>query len=277
MDYINLPNFYSHNVSFDRNTFLNLIEVGRDIISTGFSYPQYQNMYVITFVKSGKGVLEMRGKKYEISQNDAFLTLPNELSIQTSDLNDPWELYYFGFNGSIAKDVVDNTVFKHGFVSILKQDTGFTTDILDAIYFLNNNSYGDLLLFEYLFKFLSYFDIYKNMPKIKSEIKENKYVSEIKKYIQYNYLKPIKISDIANELNINRSHLYRIFKEEIGTSIEEYIINIRINHAKALLKDTDFSVSAISLMTGYKNYTTFFKRFKQITGLTPLEYRNCKK
>lgn len=277
MNHIDLPNFYSHNVSFDRNTFLNLIEIGRNKSSAGFSYPQYHNMYVITFVKSGKGILETRGKKYELSENDAFLTFPNELSIQTADIKEPWELYFFGFNGSHTKEILNNTVFKNNFAPIFIQDSGLTTDILDAIHFLNKNSYSDLVLFEYLFKFLSHFDIYKNVPKIKSNIKENKYVSEIKKYIQHNYLKPIKISDIANKLNINRSHLYRIFKEEIGVGIEEYIINIRINHAKALLKETDFSVSDISAMTGYKNYTTFFKRFKEITGVTPLEYRKNKK
>ena len=98
-------------------------------------------------------------------------------------------------------------------------------------------------------------------------------VDEIKKYIQANYIQPIKISDIANKLNINRSHLYRIFKAEMGIGVEDYIISIRINHAKSLLKDTELSVNSIATLVGYKNYTTFFKMFKQTVGITPLEYR----
>lgn len=272
-----LPNFYSHSVSFNQNSFLNLLQFGRDVNSPGFSYPQFQNVYTIYYIKFGKGTLETQGKKYSLTENDAFLIRPNELAIQTADTQNPWELFFFTFNGTLAQEILNRTVFKNGAITVSLKENRLPEDILDATDFLNNNSHSELATFEYLFKFISYFDIYKSIPEPQKEHTEHKYVSEIKKYIQSNYLKQIKITDIADKLNINRSHLYRIFKKEMGMGVEDYIISIRITHAKFLLTDTLLPVTQISGLVGYKNYTTFFKMFKSITGITPLEYRKQKK
>ncbi|MBE6787698.1 MAG: AraC family transcriptional regulator [Ruminococcaceae bacterium] len=273
MNTSNLPNFYIHSVSFAQNEHLNLLQLGRDLSSPGFSYPQYHNTYSIYFIKSGKGTVETMGKKYILTKNDAFIIRPNELTIQTADSKEPWELYFFTFNGSVAAEVLNRTVFKYGAVSTTLKENRLHKDILDATLYLNNNSHSILATFEYLFKFISYFDIYKTIPELQKEQTEQKYVSEIKKYIQTNYLNEIKISDIANQLNINRSHLYRIFKKEIGVGVEDYVANIRITHAKSLLCDSLLPVTQISALVGYKTYTAFFKKFKNLTGITPLEYR----
>ncbi len=277
MDTINLPNFYNHNVSLNPNEFLNLVQCGRDIGSPGFAHPQYNNSYVITIVRSGKGTLEARGELYKLSKNDAFITYPNELSILTADNSDPWELCFFSFNGKIADNLIQRTVFKDNVISVPLRDNSLSNDILEATNFMNSHSYSEFQTYKYLFEFISHFDLHKSILLNKSESNEQKYVTEIKKYIQSNYIQPIKIADIADKLNINRSHLYRIFKNEMGMGVEDYIINIRINHAKVLLESTEFSVTTISNLVGYKNYTTFFKRFKQTVGITPLEYRQNQK
>lgn len=273
MEHINLPNFYTHTVSFNQNENFSLLQFGKDLSSPGFVYPNYNNSYSITFVKSGKGTLESRGKIYHLQKNAAFISYPNELSIQTADTQEPWELYFFSFDGALVKNFLRRTVFKHNTVVYLKSSS-LPKDILEAVTFMNNRSYSEFHAFEFLFKFLSHFDVQKSFIKADRHVSESKYVSEIKEYIQSNYLQPIKITDIANKLNINRSHLYRIFKNEVGMGVEEYIISIRINHSKILLRDTKIPVSSIANLIGYKNYTTFFKRFKEIVGMTPAEYRN---
>ena len=273
MEHINLPNFYTHTVSFNRNEAFSLLQCGKDLSSPGFSYPNYNNTYSITFVKSGKGTLEARGKVYHLEKNAAFISYPNELSIQTADMTEPWELYFFSFNGSLVKKFLKRTVFKNETIVVYLKSSSLPKDILEAATFMNTNSYSEFQSFEFLFKFLSHFDIQKSLIGAESQ-SESKYVSEIKKYIQTHYLEPIKITDIANKLNINRSHLYRIFKSEIGMGVEEYIISIRINHSKTLLKNTEIPVTSIANLIGYKNYTTFFKHFKEIVGMTPAEYRN---
>lgn len=277
MDSLNLPNFYNHNVNLNQNEFLNLIQCGRDIGTPGFSYPHYNNFYLINIVKSGKGTLETQGKIYNLSPNDVFITYPNELSILTADNKNPWELCFFAFSGKACTEILQRTAFKDAVIITQLKDNSLSNDILDATHYMNNHSYNEFLTFEYLFKFLTSLNVTAPHTYIHNENREQKYVSEIKKYIQSNYMGSVKVNEIADKLNINRSHLYRIFKNEMDMGVEDYIVSIRINHAKVLLKTTEFSVANIASRVGYKNYTTFFKRFKQTVGITPLEYRQKQK
>ncbi len=273
MKYTDLPNYYTHTATYGQNSFITIHQLGRNISAPGFSYSNYNNNYVIWIVRNGKGTLESGDKKYHLTQNDVFLTMPNELSIQTADKNDPWELCFVAFGGPTAKEIIAKTIFKDGTVTASLKTNVLANEIISSAVFLNSISPSEFSLLEFFFKFLSFLDIRKAYPLISDEESQNKYVAEIKKYIQANYLSPIKISDIADKLNINRSHLYRIFKNEMGMNVEDYIISIRMNHAKALLSTTNLSISAIASSVGYKNYSTFFKRFKDTTGLTPNEYR----
>lgn len=277
MKYTDLPNYYTHTASYDQNSFITIHQLGRNINTPGFSYSNYNNNYVIWVVREGEGTLESGGKKYNLSQNDVFLTLPNELSVQTAAKNDPWELCFVAFGGTTATEILAKTIFKDGTVTASLKSNALANEIIASTVFLNSVAPSEFYLLEFFFKFLSFLDIRKTYPLISGEESQNKYVGEIKKYIQANYLSPIKISDIADKLSINRSHLYRIFKNEMGMNVEDYIINIRMNHAKALLSTTALSVSAIASAVGYKNYSSFFKRFKDTTGLTPNEYRSNKK
>lgn len=264
--------------SIEKNPHLKLLQVGWDKYDPGQSYTNFRDMYIIHFVKSGYGIFETNGKRYNIQPNDAFMTRPNIMAVQTADINEPWEICFFAFNGEFAKYLVENTGFKDGVVSVTL-DNNIWKEIYDIAIELNENSASEMHNLEYLFRMLSFFET-KNTP-LSAQADDYepsyKYIYAVKKYISFNFSKPIKISDIAKQLNINRSHLYRIFKESTGKSIEEYLVSVRINEARRLLDDTDFSTSAISDLVGYAHCSTFFKMFKAYTGLTPQEYRNKNK
>lgn len=84
----------------------------------------------------------------------------------------------------------------------------------------------------------------------------------------------IKISELALQLNVNRSHLTNCFKKVYGISPRSYLTKIRIRKAKNLLVDTEWSVEKISedlQFSSTAHFVTFF--FKEV-GLTPLMFRN---
>ncbi len=273
MKYTSLPNFYTHTVTYAQSSFLTIHQLGRDISTPGFSYPHYNNNYVISVVRNGKGILETNGKKYSLSKNDVFFTAPNELSIQTADQQDPWEICFIAFDGTLVKELINKTVFKNGTVTATLKTEILANEIIDSAIFLNGNTPSEFSLLEYFFRFLTYLDIQKAYPLVNEQDSQNKYVIEIKNYIQANYLSPIKISDMADRLSINRSHLYRIFKKEMGITVEDYIINIRMTHAKTLLRTTSLSVSAIATAVGYKDPHYFSYLFKKTQNMTPTQYR----
>ena len=270
-----MQNFFCTNLSPNDNSPINLLQVGWDKCSPGYTYSNFRDMYIIHFVKSGYGIFETEGRIYNICPNNAYIVKPNTFAIQTADTQNPWELYYFAFNGEQASTFLEKTLFKDNTVSITIDHNDLWQFIIDITIELNNNPVFEFHCLEYLFKLLSYFEVKSAIApsNINESNLNDKFIYTVKKYISMNFSHSIKISDIANQLNINRSHLYRIFKEKIGKSLEEYLIITRLNEARRLLDDTDFSVSAISALVGYPNSSSFFRLFKDYTGLTPQQYR----
>lgn len=92
------------------------------------------------------------------------------------------------------------------------------------------------------------------------------------KYIQKNYSKNISLSEVAAYIGVNSSYLSRIFKEECGKSFVEYLKHLRVEHAKHLIEEGGIKLKDIAKEVGFNNYTYFYKVFKDIIKMTPLEY-----
>lgn len=100
------------------------------------------------------------------------------------------------------------------------------------------------------------------------------WVDMVKKYVDANLHKPIRIEALANHLHIDRKYLRNLFVHYEGISPQKYILNARIRHAKELLRTTDSSVSMIAASVGYEDALGFSKIFKKHTGVSPTEYRS---
>ena len=81
------------------------------------------------------------------------------------------------------------------------------------------------------------------------------------------------VQDIADELAISRSKLYRKIKELTGKSSNEMIRNMRLEKSKELLAITEMTIGEICYKVGFSSPSYYTKRFKDHTGLTPKEYR----
>lgn len=276
MELGNLSRFLWSDSSTKNSNYINLAQVGWNKCLPASSYSQYRDMYIIHIVKSGSGIVENGGHRYTLGKNEAFLVKPNELTVQTADAANPWELYYFSFKGKFSEELLNKTVFKNnGFIASVEDEDIY--ELIKSIAIdLSNRPEQEIRSLEYLFKLFSFFDAKSNYSvpqKANSDFIYQKYIASVQEYIQLNYTKEIKISDFATQLGLSRSHLYRIFKSGTGKSIEDYIVSVRINTARSLLADTDLSCSSIAMSVGYSHYTTFFKMFKLNTGYTPQQYR----
>jgi AraC-like DNA-binding protein len=84
---------------------------------------------------------------------------------------------------------------------------------------------------------------------------------------------PLCIEEIAGAVYISPSHLTRIFRAEMKTSIKQYILKERLGQARYLLTATEMSIQEIALVVGYKQTPQFNLVFKKAHHLTPREYR----
>lgn len=99
-------------------------------------------------------------------------------------------------------------------------------------------------------------------------------MESVKEYIDYHYTEKLSIMEIADKFNFSYSYLCTSFKRYFGESPNDYIIKKRIYKAK-LLFDSDpvLSIKETAAMAGYDNPYYFSRIFKNVTGISPSQYK----
>ncbi|MGO4543375.1 response regulator [Paenibacillus sp. 2TAB23] len=98
-------------------------------------------------------------------------------------------------------------------------------------------------------------------------------IDNIKTYIHKNFTKDLTLEKISSLFYLNPSYLSFLFKEKTTHNFTDYINQLRIEHAKTLLKNSDDKVYKVAKQLGFDNPKYFFRVFKKITGATPEEFR----
>jgi len=101
-------------------------------------------------------------------------------------------------------------------------------------------------------------------------------LSLIKKSIAYIhdcYNQGISLTTVANHVNLNPAYFSFLFKKEMGMNFSAYLLQIRVENARLLLKNSTLSLSSIALELGFESQSYFSKVFKKATGITPKQYR----
>lgn len=107
----------------------------------------------------------------------------------------------------------------------------------------------------------------------KSLSKSNSLVYVVQKYIKEHLEQEVCRNTVADYIHMSPDYLDRLFKKEFGLSVSQYIKEKKIDYAKMLLRTTNLSVSEIAQRLGYINLSHFIASFKQITNMTPVNYR----
>lgn len=98
-------------------------------------------------------------------------------------------------------------------------------------------------------------------------------ITKIRTFVEENYFKKIGLDDIAEAVGGSKFHMCRLFKQNTGTTIGDYLAGRRIGRAKELLKEGSFSIKQISGMVGYSDPNYFTWAFKKSEGISPVKYR----
>ncbi len=98
-------------------------------------------------------------------------------------------------------------------------------------------------------------------------------VTRIIEWANEHYLEKIVLDDITKAFNTNKTTLNQRFKGEMGVTVIEYIINLRMQVSCSLLRKTYLPVSEIRERSGYHDDAHFLRAFKKYAGCTPSEYR----
>ena len=262
---------------YDSSADVHLYEIGNYSCEPGYSYgPIIRSRGIMHYVMSGKGILKMEKKVYEIHGGQIFYIPAGISAYYAADQDTPWSYRWLHIGGTELHSVL--------------RDIGLDENnpVLDVTSKSDTNSTFETLIndiFEnYERQYYCIGKVYEIMDYLKkehghsdSETSDNlqlQYVRTVIKYIQLKFSEQIHMDDIAHTCGLNRSYLTRLFHEATGYTVKGYLLSYRMKAAQKMLKESDYPIQYIGSAVGYTDIFTFSKAFKKYSGLTPSEYRS---
>ena len=261
---------------------LGMYQYGYEQCEPGHSFgPATRNHYLFHYIISGTGTLmadNIKGETqtYSIKSGQGCLVFPGQTTTYIADQNLPWEYVWIEFDGLRVKEALDltelsvNTPVYHSHSKDLREQL-----MNEMLYIVHHAKESPFHLIGHLYLFLDYLtQSAKSKKLVQSSKMSDYYIKEAINYIEQNFQNNITIEDIAAICGINRSYFGKIFRNSIGRSPQEFLMNYRMAKATELLKLTSLSIAEIGSAVGYENQLHFSRAFKTIYGVSPREWRN---
>lgn len=277
LDMLNKPIWKFVNASpFAKDNLLYIQEAGR--FCSGKNYYTKRSgldSYLIKITISGKGLLEYCGEKYCIVPNSVmFIDCNKPQKYYTDRTADKWEMVWVHFYGKNITPYYEKFLEKNNHLNVAQlAENNIACEIIDNIISISKNYTNDQdneIIADNLLNSLLKECIIKSGA---TGTSDPDYIKETIRYLKSHYSEEVDLDTLANEFSISKFHLQRTFKASVGLSPAKYLTNIRINHAKRLLRVTNLPVNEVAEQIGMEpNY--FSQLFKMIEEKTPKEYRN---
>lgn len=239
--------------------------------------PAVRPNYIIHYILRGKGSYSVGGTRFELEAGQGFLIEPGVQTFYQADQEEPWTYLWVGFDGERAAEYLRGMGL--GENRLIYQSSRGERLEETVREMLRHNTYttsNQFMLEGLLYSFFGTLSEDLDVMTVREEGGRSLYVRKAVEYIQDNFCNPIRITDIADYVCINRSYLYTLFQRELNVSPKEYLANYRLTRAAELLLITDLSVESVALSCGYGDPLVFSKAFKVKNGMTPTQYRRTR-
>lgn len=232
--------------------------------------------YLFFIVLDGRGILEYGGKNTPLSAGDCvFIDCMEPYSHITA--NDLWKLQWVHFNGESMPGIYEKYQERGGQPVFRPQNAASYTDILDSIFSISSSEdyLRDMKINEQLSSLLTKIMEMNWIPEAQMKRGSGREYSlqDIKAYLDENWQKKIALDELAEMFFINKYYLARLFKNQYGSSILNYVMDLRITQAKKMLRFSDKQIDLIGRECGFDDANYFTRMFKKVEGASPSEYR----
>ena len=230
----------------------------------------YVDNLLLMLVDNGSMRLEYRGKHYTAKAGDIALmdcTFP-----QYYDTADYVEFYWMHISGLNAFELCEYLTNVHDGIVHRTPNNEKAADLLRLIVsqYANNQPVGDAEQSRLLYNILCYI-----MPSVQVYAQADKYspVQRVIQYIHAHLGEDLNLKQLAAQVYLSPSHLIRLFREETQHSPHEYIVLLRMDRAKYLLKTTTIPIKNIAFEVGYRSEASFSGAFTDRIGISPRKFR----
>lgn len=249
----------------------------------------WHNEVEIIYIKKGRLSIYVGEEKFLANQGEVFFVNTGDLHFMESD-DTSVEYYTLLFPLTFLSFQIDDALEKEVFLPLRQKKLlmpvgvkGFNsekriTDIICELIKVNEEK-------ETAYQFTTRIIL---LQLIEVFIKENLLYQadvsgsvgiqrELLAYIQEHYTDKVSLAMLAKEFHLSEKYISWYFKEHFNISFIQYVSHLRMTKAKDLLLTTGQSVTDIALSCGYPSVNFFIRSFKEIKGITPLQYRKKSK
>ena len=230
---------------------------------------QSYDSFLIIYVCNGCGFVEQNGHHISVKEGSvAFIDCYKPHMYGTKS---GWEIYWVHFDGILARQYFD-VATSNGIVLNLQNPYNAKL-IVEKIY---DRSHGEkkvkeVVMSKYITDLLT--ELILCAQSIVTLQGQSNNIEEILSYISENAYKSLTLNELAKRASLSPYYFTRVFKKEVGFTPHKYIIHVRLEFAKFLLKTTNTSIKEIAFRSGFNNQSNFCTSFKKLTGVSPLQFR----
>lgn len=238
------------------------------------SIQPYPSGVTLRYVVKGSWRVKMCGVEQMAKPGDIFCALPPEHIMFRQIEDSDWEWLEIQFNGSYAEKFIMEFGLHRKSPVTTPPEPENALELFKKLYFLmaqNKRSVPEALTL--LFKLVG---ACGNKQDIYVEQTEKSQKMIVTKAIDYLETMPSvgkNVSELAEQLGVDRTTLYRAFKGETGQSPHKYIEKLKLERSIELLSSTNMTVAEVSRNSGFSDVKYFIGWFKKKNGVTPGSYR----
>ncbi|RKN86918.1 AraC family transcriptional regulator [Paenibacillus ginsengarvi] len=251
---------------------------GREQTLSGHNVgPQVHDYYLVHHVMTGKGEFQFMGRTYELGAGDSFFIFPGDLFRYTADKDEPWSYRWVGFRGDRAEELLSKMdITRHRAVArpLKHRKAAVLYHHMECM--LAEGGEGcDLRSGGLLRMLLAEYGRNRGAQSEGTHGKQSPIEQQVERTIRWltvQYSQPLSIEEISRSLGYNRTHLSKMFKMYTGMTPVHFLLKIRMERAKLLLREP-LTVEQVAASVGFSDPLYFSKQFKKWFGRSPTEYR----
>lgn len=269
-----------YDLNFDKNNkirnavkllYVSTAKYGGDWHST----PHTHNCSELFYVTGGLGQFQIEDQLYPVSTNDLIIINPNVIHTEVSLNSNPLEYIVVGADG-LELETIDGTDNHYRIINCKNFRDRTLFSLQQMLKEMENKALGYETVCQDLMEILV-ISLFRqtNFSTSLAPVKKNstRLCKMVRRYIDAHYKENITLDSLVELTHVSKYYLVHTFTKEYGISPINYAVARRIEEAKQLLKNDDYTLSFISQMLGYSSQSYFSQIFKKNVGLSPNEYR----
>ena len=237
---------------------------------TRFEWSQVANQISMHFVTSGSGVLMHRRQRYQLACGDAFCFFPGETYHYEDNPDDRWTYTWFALHGQQAIHMCNSIGYNYRNPVQHQQPIKpiqFLIDEIEAAYRSEDHS-----------QFFPHSAAWRIFDRLSENIEQDhteQLAHVLRRILDTEFTQSdISISQIAKDLRVDRSTLFRHFQRVYQVAPKQYLESQRMHHAEALIRGQQLSIKDIALRCGYEDAQYFSRVFRKHFQCSPTQLAN---